>query len=178
MSSREQKLLILFAVAGFVMVNLVGLSLYNKKSADLDSRKLKAERALMDLNNSQAMREARLAEMDWLDLHLPEPAEYQNVQTALQTYCVAEANRFKLTYKGEEALSRESRQGTHFHRVGIRFKVTGMEEDLYRWLDRISMPDQFRGVTRLILSPNKEDDTRIDCTATVEQWFVPAGPSA
>ena len=89
-----------------------------------------------------------------------------------------EAQRNGLEKKLQKLLPSIEDPNLAYHRVKIQFKVNGMEVALYRWLDRISMPDQFRGVTRLILSPNKEDDTRIDCTATVEQWFIPTGPSA
>ena len=177
MSPREKKLLTFFAIAGFVMLNLLGLSLFNKKSVEMDGRLLAADRLLNKMQLFEASREQRLDEMEWLQSHLPEPAEYQNVQTALQTYCVAEANRFSLTIKNETSLKQEALDGKHFRRVGIRFKLTGSEESLYRWLDRVNLPNQMRAVTRLILTPNKQDDTLIDCTATIEQWFVPADPT-
>ena len=50
--------------------------------------------------------------------------------------------------------------------------------DLYRWLDRINIPDQFRIATQIKLAPEKEDDTKIDCVAVIEQWFVPLPPEA
>ena len=177
MSSREQKLLILFAVAGFVMVNLVGLSLYKKKAADLSNRKQEAERVLKELGLFQASREQRLDEMEWLENNLPDPAEYENVQTALQTYCVAEARRFNLNLTEVPSRNREAPEGNHFQRVVMNYKTTGMEQDLYRWLDRINMPAQMRASTKLLLSPNKENDTRIDCQVTVEQWFIPVSPT-
>jgi hypothetical protein len=52
--------------------------------------------------------------------------------------------------------------------------VTGSEESLYRWFDKINVPEQFRAVSQILLSPNKQDDTKIDCTVTLEQWFIPA----
>ena len=178
MSPREKKLLTFFAVAGFVMVNLFGFSLYNQKAADLDGRMLKADRVLQSMDIYEAKRQKYQGQMDWLLQHLPEPAENQNVQTALQASCLAAAQNVNLQIKAEELLASDQTEDRHFHRARIRYRVTGMEEDLYRWFDRINMPNQLRGVTRIILSPNKEDDTRIDCTATIEQWFVPVGPSA
>jgi hypothetical protein len=35
------------------------------------------------------------------------------------------------------------------------------------------MPDQLRIASQIRLTPNQQDDTKIDCTATIEQWFVP-----
>lgn len=178
MSPREKKLLTFFAIAGFAIVNLIGLSIYKKKSAQIEARLQDAEQSLQRLELFAAESEQSYAEMEWLQQHLPEPAEYENVQTALQAYCNAEAKRFRLEVKDWDPLKRDDLKGNHFDRVGFRYRVTGMEEDLYRWLDRINMPTQLRASTKLILSPNKEDDTKIDCTAIIEQWFVPVTPTA
>ena len=35
------------------------------------------------------------------------------------------------------------------------------------------MPDQLRIASQIRMLPNNPDDTKIDCTATIEQWFVP-----
>jgi len=66
--------------------------------------------------------------------------------------------------------------GTHFHRAKVQIAVTGQEEALYRWFDRIKSPEELRVVTRVLMSPNREDDTLIDCTADFDQWFIPASP--
>ncbi len=180
MSPREKKLLTLFAVAGFVVVNLVGLSLYNNKSADLAARKLKVDRNMADIMNFGAASDMRADEMEWLANHMPEPAEYENVLTALQSFCESEARRFNLGVPIEVNVRarQPAVQNGHFQRVKMTYRVSGMEADLYKWLDRINSPTQFRAATSLLLNPNKDEPHRIDCQVTVEQWFVPASPSA
>ena len=51
--------------------------------------------------------------------------------------------------------------------------TTGQEQALYVWLDRLNQPTKLRMATQIRLTPNQQDDTKIDCTATIEQWFVP-----
>ncbi len=51
--------------------------------------------------------------------------------------------------------------------------MTGTEQALYQWFDRLNVPDQLRNATQIRLTPNQQDDTKIDCTATIEQWFIP-----
>jgi hypothetical protein len=177
MSSREKKLLTLFAIAGFVVVNLLGLSFYKKKSVEVGARLLAAEQTLQRNEMFEASREQSMDEMKWLQKNLPDPAEYENVQTALQSFCVAEARRFGLTLVELPMRNRETVEGNHFQRVQVSYKLSGTEENLYRWLDRVNMPAQLRAGTRVLLTPNKEDDTQIDCTTTIEQWFVPASPT-
>ena len=180
MSPREKKLLTFFAIAGFVMANFIGFSFYNKKAEDVKTRLQRANADLDRIWLVEQSREQNLSSMQWLERHLPEPAEFQNVQTALQTYCEAEAARANLQFN---ELPPERRRNTdetkvgHFERVEFRLKLTGSERNLYKWLDRVYLPDQMRVPTKLLLSPNKEDDSLIDCTATVQQWYIPVAPS-
>jgi hypothetical protein len=58
--------------------------------------------------------------------------------------------------------------------AGTRFP--SLLEDAYRWFDRVNVPSEFRAVTLIRLSPDREDDTKIECTAVIEQWFVPIAP--
>ena len=43
------------------------------------------------------------------------------------------------------------------------------------WFDRLNLPDKLRVASQIRLTPN-QDDTKIDCLSTVEQWFVPETP--
>ena len=178
MSPREKRLLTLFLLAGFVMLNVFGLSYYRGKKQELDANRLKAERELMEADMFQANRNEMLEEMEWLRQHEPEPAENQNVQTALDALCTVEAQNSGLEIQGKPDLLPSDTRGKYFHRAKIRLKVSGPEKALYTWFDRLNSPGQLRAVTHIILPPSKEDDTQISCTATIEQWFVPPGPSA
>jgi len=178
MSPREKKLLTLFAVAGFVMVNAIGLSLWKTKNAAIQDRLLKAERTLNTAEQLQLAREARIEEMEWLAARLPKPAENQEVTSALLALSASSARSTGLEVKEEAALPTEDKPGNDFRRARVELRVSGSEEALYRWLDKVNTPDQLRHATRLVLTPNRQDDTLIDCKATIEQWFIPPPPSA
>jgi hypothetical protein len=111
--------------------------------------------------------------MEWLAAKEPEPAANQDVQTKLQELCEKEAQSVGLTIKSQRPLPTDATEGRHYHRAKIQITVNGKEEALYRWFDRLNMPDQLRSATVIRLSPNQQDDTQIDCSATIEQWFVP-----
>ena len=174
MSPREKKLLIFFASAGFIVLNFIGFNFLSSKKIEvnraLDEAKLALERAKM----FSASREEVADQMTWLAEHEPEPAANQNVQTKLQQFCEAEAKTAGLTIKTQKPLPTEAAEGLNYHRAKIQITLTGTEKALYGWFDRITAPDQFRGATVIRLAPNSKDDTQIDCTATIEQWFVPA----
>jgi hypothetical protein len=178
MSPREKRLLIFFAIAGFVVLNFLGVGFYNdqktKITRDRDNARLKLETAQQFRTN----REQVSAEMEWLAAHEPAEAAKQDAQTQLQQLCEKEAKTLGLSIKSQKPLPTDEQDGLRYHRAKIEITVNGTEEALYRWFDRLNIPEQMRIATRIRILPNTQDDTKIDCTATIEQWFTPLPPSA
>ncbi len=173
MAPRERKLLILLGTAAFVMLNLVG---YTKFSQIRE----KSRTALSEAENKHKMaltiaesREQATEEIDWLAEHDPEPAAAQDVLTGLQEFCEAQAKSAGLELKSQRPLESEETEGLLYHRARIELRVSGQEQSLYRWFDRINDPSQLRVAVEITLAPNSKDDTKIDCTAIVGQWFLP-----
>ncbi len=173
MSPREKNLLIFFALAGFAIVNFLAFNFATSKRVEVNANRAQAEQALTTAETFRENSEQVIDEMDWLAKHLPEPAANQDVQTNLQGIVEREAKSVGLTIKpGQKPLPTDA-TGTHFHRAKIQITVTGTEQALYQWFDKLNVPDQLRISTQIRLTPNQQDDTKIDCTATIEQWFVP-----
>ncbi|TAG08622.1 MAG: hypothetical protein EAZ42_09910 [Verrucomicrobia bacterium] len=173
MTSREKTILKLMAAAGFVVLNFVGFHFYQ-----IETRKIKSNLDLARQNVEKAevikaSREQISDEMEWLAAHEPSPMADQEVQTQLQRFAENEARSVGLTIKAQKPLTTDTAEGLIYHRVKFEFDVTGTEEALYRWLDRVNEPQQFRIASQILLSPNEQDDTKINCRATIEQWFVP-----
>ena len=178
MSPREKKLLIFFAVAGFIILNFLVFGFFKTKSVEVERLRDQARQKLDTAEMFRASREQVLDEMEWLAKHEPEPAANQDVQVRLEQLCKKEAESSGLTIKTQKLLPSDTTEGHYFHRAKIQLIVNGSENSLYRWFDRLNVPEQLRIATSIVLSPNKEDDTKVDCTATIEQWFVPIPPSA
>ena len=177
MSPREKKLLIFFACAGFIVLNFLGFGFYQGKSLEVARARDQARRQLDTAEMYRASREQVQPQMEWLASHEPEPAADQDVKTKLQQLCEREAQSAGLEIKSQKPQATDATEGRHYHRAKIEMSVSGMEEALYRWFDRLNMPDQLRSATVIQLSPNQQDDTKIDCRAIIEQWFVPLPPS-
>lgn len=173
MSAREKKLLTLLLVAGFFIANVFLFSFYTEKkvscSINLTTAKANLEQAIMFSEISASIND----EMEWLSTHEPEPSAYQPVQTSLQQFAEAQARNFGLTVKKQELLP-TNESGTHYHRAQIRIELTGREEALYKWFHAINDPAFFRSAFDIRLSPNSTDDTLIDCSASLAQWFPPS----
>jgi hypothetical protein len=176
MSPREKKLLIFFALGGFIILNLFAFRFYTDKKAEVDRKQIEAKSKLEEAQMYSASREEVRDEMDWLAEHEPQPSPHQDVQSALQQLIEREAQVTGLTIKpgSQKLLPPDETAGHHYHRAKVQVTVTGTDEALYTWLhDRINSPDQLRGATNIRLSPDREDDTKIDATVVIEQWFVP-----
>lgn len=173
MSDREKKLLALLLVAGFLIINFFLYTLYVQKKTlyanDLDAAKARLQQAIAFSESSNQLAE----QMDWLAENEPEPATYQDTQNALQAFAQTQAENFGLTIRSQDLLTTDD-SGVHYHRAQVRINLTGREVDLYKWFDAINNPAAFRTTYHIRMTPNGQDDTLIDCSATLSQWFPPA----
>jgi hypothetical protein len=173
MSDREKNLLLFFGVAGFIILNFLAFNFAMSKRAAVNSQRSDAQSQLALADVARQSSDEVADEMEWLAKHEPEPAASQDVQNKLLQFSSTEATQVALTVKTSKPLPVDQTLGKTYHRAKFQFVVTGTEEALYRWFDRLNDPTALRAVTQILLSPNKQDDTKIDCTATVEQWFIP-----
>jgi beta-galactosidase beta subunit len=175
MSDREKKLLLFFGIAGFAILNFLGFNLAQAQRLKVDRDQTVARD---QLNMAEMFRESSAQvtdQMEWLAKHEPAPIAPQDAQTKLQQLAEKFALSNGLTIKSQKPLPTDT-TGVHYHIAQIQFVVTGQEEALYRWFDQINVPDQFRIASQIRLSPDTKDDTKIDCTVTVQQWFVSLAP--
>lgn len=173
MSTREKNLLFLFLFAGFVILNVFLFTLYSQSKMrftnDLETAKSTLQQAITFSESSQQYAD----EMQWLADHEPAPAAYQDVQTSLQQFAETQARNLSLTIKSQELLPTDD-SGIHYHRAQVKINLSGREDALYKWFDAINDPSAFRSAYQIRLTPNTQDDTLIDCSATLSQWFPPA----
>jgi len=173
MSFREKKLLIFFALAGFVVLNFLAFGFLKSKRLQVSRAQEQARQELATAEQFQQSSQLIADQMEWLAAHEPQPTANQEAQTTLQQLAEREAKAAGLTIKSQKPLPTDSAEGKHYHRAKLQITVTGTEQALYTWFDRINMPDQLRIATQIRMSPDTQDDTKIDCTATIDQWFVP-----
>ncbi|MEP4079500.1 hypothetical protein [Haloferula sp.] len=173
MSSREKKLLIFFLTAIFAVVNLFGFQWIQTKRQAVQAEIGQHETVLADADAYQREREVRIQEIDWLDDNTPEPKEGELVPSQLESFVTNEATRAGLTVVRPKIHDNDE-SGIHFNRARFEISVSGNEAALYRWLVRLHSPRDFRAITALRLSPNREDDALIDANVQIEQWFVPS----
>lgn len=178
MSDREKRLLLLLSAVGFLVLNYL-LYLYWESHAIAAKRRLSDAMALHQTAlAAQDVRDQLADEIQWLADHEPKPAAEQHVQTRLQEVSEREATKAGLTTQSQKFPPSDATEGSHYQRAKFEITVHGSEQSLYQWLDVLNQPTELRAATKLVLLPDEKDDTKIKCTVTVEQWFVPLQPSA
>ncbi|MBG7608214.1 MAG: hypothetical protein IZT59_09340 [Verrucomicrobia bacterium] len=173
MSSREKNLLALLLVAGFIILNFFLYTLYVQKKNLFETGFTTAKNNLQKAIVQQEMSGQLAEEIEWLSQNEPDPIAYQEVQTKLQQFAESQARNLGLTIKRQELLPTDT-SGVRYNRAQVRIDLTGQEQALYRWFDAINDPTAFRSAFQIRISPNGKDDTLIDCSATLAQWFTPA----
>ncbi|WP_035615420.1 hypothetical protein [Haloferula sp. BvORR071] len=171
MSDREKKLVLVFGLAAFFLINLFGISRFRSFRDEVKRDLETAKKSIDTAEENRAAYDGRVDELNWLSEHRPEGKDRQTVETELVGYTESQATAAQLTIKRRKI--QPSVETGIFHRARVEFVVNGTETALYRWLDRLQMPEQFRAITFMRLSPDAKDDTLIDCTINVEQWFIP-----
>ena len=178
MSPREKKLLIFFATAGFLVLNFLVFGFYKTKRLQVDRER---EQARQKLETAEMLpRQPRAGgRPDGVARRARTRARRQSGRPDQAPAALRDARRRPPASPSSprNPFPPTPPKASHYHRAKIQITVSGTEEALYRWFDRLNMPDQLRIATIIRISPNNQDDTKIDCTATIEQWFVPLPPA-
>ena len=176
MTARERNLLILLVAMAFLAVNLLGYKMWyepkmTQMQAAMEAAEVKAE-ANEGMGN---ILEAVSADKDWLERFEPTPNTAGKVQTKIQQLAENEAVRAGLTIKKKGFGPVISDPGLYYHRARYDIEVNGTEASIYRWLDRLHNPNEFRVVTFVRMNPQRDDLSRADCQIYLDQWFVAEG---
>lgn len=182
MSEREKKLLTLFAIAGVIIFGFWGFKTFTSYKQELQGKLATAKANLESAEMFAASRESIADEITWLAQHEPEPRVTELAGSALEKLADSEATRSGMVIKSRKILTTieaGTENGPAIYSIAqAQFQVTGTEQKLYDWFDRMHNPDEFRIISDINMLPNKEDDTLIDCTVTYDLWFLPTTVTA
>lgn len=172
MNEREKRLVL---ILGLVAASLLGLFGYKIYARNLDSVRAQKAAAQTVIDKCQAAIDAgdQLADqLEWLAANEPKPQAIQTVRPVFQQFATRRAEEAGLTVLSPSFPPSEESAG-YYGRAKVRMTVTGTEAALYRWLNEMQSPKDFRTVASIDLTPLRDDDTKISCTVVLEQWFVP-----
>jgi hypothetical protein len=179
MSNREKRLLFFMAIVVFLGVNAGAVKLFylpklKTARAQESEFRSKFEIAQEDLD----AQDKRSDEVAWVIKYEGQPRSAQKALTDLEQLANREAQRRGLTVTGRKPMKAVDDGSLFYHRARVQIEVSGREQVLYQWMDRLNAPSEFRSATMIRLEPKRDDDTMIDCLIVLEQWFVPEIPDA
>ena len=183
MSDREKKLLTLFATAMIIIAGFFLVKIYFKKKDEFINKKIAAQGTL-DLAKQSETRHAELQdEIEWLAKYEPKEKDPSLVPSDLQKFVEQTATSSGLTIVKQgiidgshDNVDPAERAGVLYEAARVQITVSGKEQALYQWLDKCHIPNESRIIGSLNLKPNRDDDTLIDCTTVIEQWYAPKRP--
>ncbi len=181
MNEREKRLVILLGGTALVIVILaLWFKVYEPMKNKARKQIIASEATLKNANIFLEMRDQYADEIDWLEKHQPKTAPRQDIEASLQRFAQTEAlrNGLKAKPRGQRILPSIQDPALTYGRARVEQNVTGREDALYRWLYRLHSPSEFRAITNLKLTPDREDDTLIDCKVVIEEWFINQDPMA
>jgi hypothetical protein len=177
MSDREKKLIIFVGILVFVVLNLgVYKVWYAPRKEEAVKQKKEFVRMKGEAMDDLIAQESKRAEIEWLERN--EQKQIKSSQKALadlEALANREAKRRGLTVKRVKPMTGIEGGKLEFSRARVEIEVSGREQVLFQWIDRLNSPSDLRTATSLRINPKKDDDTQVDCAVVLEQWFVPEG---
>lgn len=172
MSEREKKLLFVLGGTFFLILNFIGFNmLYLPGVQKAESAKMSAEGTLSAAEKTLSLREKYEPEMAWLERSGTVRTTPLEAQSKLQALLRKQASARRLEIRDSRIITYQP--GTHFDRVKVLFKVTGMERDIISWLTSIDQIGQRQVITKMEAKPQNNDITRIEVEIEIEKWILP-----
>jgi len=175
MNDREKKLLVLVGVIVFLILNLAAWSVvYSPRKKAAEAKETEYVGKMGKAKDRQFELDEIQPQAEWLERNEQKMVKsWQKALADLESLANREAKRRGLTVKQVKPMNASNIEGLDLHRARVEIEVSGREQVLFQWLDRLNSPSDLRAVTSLIISPKKDDDTQVDCQVRLEQWFVP-----
>ena len=175
MNDREKKLIFILGGAGFIIANLF---VYTSYDAALKQKKTEFTKGANELKLKLAELEeasTHIDEVNWLNENLPAEGTHASIRAELVTSTEQSAAKHQITLnpKRPSPLRENPDEVGAFRSAIIKVRANSRDEELYGWLVELQDPKKARSITRLRITPQRDDATRIDCEMEITQWFTP-----
>lgn len=172
----EKRLLAVFGIAGFLLLNLLGFSWYSKKMLVLDQQRSKLETRSRMLSFMKTRAPEAERKQAWLAQNLKGYADPTARDSYLDNFIIDLAQNLNLELKKNQAL--EPKLEDLFHKSRYHGEVTGQWGDVLEFIYQLQKPSEFRFVPALSLKSQKkeassEEAADVVCTFDIEKWWSP-----
>jgi hypothetical protein len=174
MNEREKKLLILLGVAAFIILNVFAFSFYQKSMKRMQAILGNGTKEIEIKTEALVKADENLDDWDWWIENQPIEGAHGGVVADLAAYTEQSAGRYGVQIKLRPSpLAENLAEPGVYRSAKIKARANGRDAEIFRWLTDLQDPKKFRSITRLMITPQRDDATRMDCEVEVTQWFVP-----
>jgi len=171
MNKRERLLLGLILFLAFAMLHLWLGQKYMDELQTIRAKKTQLEADRKLYSSSPAIAATIENEVEWLRQNKPTPSTIQETQSKLQEYITTSSEKIGFETYGQKPIELDVTDGT-FEKVKMQVSARATEKELYQWIIDIHKPSEFRAVTYLRLTPDKNDLTQVITTIAAEQTLT------
>lgn len=174
MNKREKTLIaVLFGVAFFI-VNIFLFTSYQAGMQKKRSQLNNGAKQLRQMDEDLAIWESQAQDVEWLSNNQPAEGVHGNIGADLVKETVTMAQRHGVILPSlPSPLPADNQEFGVYRSARVKVKANAMDEQLYKWLTDLQDPERSRSITSLRISPQRDDQTRVDCELEVAQWFTP-----
>jgi hypothetical protein len=174
MNEREKKLIFILVGAAFIIANLFVYTSYDtalqQKKTELAKGESELQFKLAELEEAST----HIDEVNWLNENMPSEGTHATIRAELVTSTEQSAAKHRITLKKRPSPLREDPdEEGDFRSAIVKVLANSRDQELYRWLVELQDPTKARSITRLRITPQRDDATRIDCEMEITQWFTP-----
>lgn len=174
MNKREKTLItVLFSVAFFIL-NIFLFTSYQAGMQKKRSQLNNGTKQLKQMEADLAVWDSQAQDVEWLSNNQPGMGVHGNIGADLvkETVTVAQRHGVKLPAL-PSPLPADNEEFGVYQSARVKVKANAMDDQLYKWLTDLQDPERSRSITSLRISPQRDDQTRVDCELEVAQWFTP-----
>jgi len=172
----EKRLLTIFGVATFILLNLLGFSWYKKRTVALQSQRITLESRVRELEFMKTQAPEADLKRAYLDDHLQAYPDEARRETYLDEFVQKEAGDLDLEVRKNQPMP--PKLDPLFHKSRYQAEVSGDWDNVLEFIFRLQSPKAFRFVPSIRLKSQKKEGTTdeaadVVCTFEIEKWWSP-----
>lgn len=172
----EKRLLTVFGIAAFILLNLFGFSWMKKRNLALDTQRIKLEARSAELLVMKGQAPEAQQKRTFLDQHLQAYPDEVTREIYLDKFIQNEATSLSLELRKNQP--KPVKLEPLFHKSVYTAEVSGAWDDILEFIYRLQAPKDFRFVSSLRLKSQKKEGgsdeaSDVVCTFEIEKWWSP-----
>ena len=175
MNDRERNLILVLGVALFLVVNIFLYTSYQdvmKKNTRL--QKANADK-LVEIKQSLSASDEKQANRDWLDQYAPSEGTHGQIGAELATLTEKSGLRYGVTMKKRpNPTNKNEDEFGNYSSATVKVIGNAMDRPIYSWMVDLQNPELSRSITSIHIRQQRDDNTRMDCSLEITQWFQEA----